>query len=59
MENILALSNQSISDVYKQYAHSIFFYIYYKVKDEELARDLMQDTFYVCFPVGKKFVFIR
>lgn len=45
MENILALSNQSISDAYTQYAHSVFLYIYYKVKDEKLARDLVQDTF--------------
>jgi RNA polymerase sigma factor (sigma-70 family) len=66
MENILALSNQSISDVYKQYAHSIFFYIYYKVKDEELARDLMQDTFLrllscreeICFYTVKHLLYI-
>lgn len=35
MENMLALSNQSISDAYTQYARSIFLYIYYKVEDEE------------------------
>jgi hypothetical protein len=45
MENMLALSNQSISDAYTQYARSIFLYIYYKVEDEELAHDLVQDTF--------------
>ena len=45
MENILALSNQSISDACKQYAHCIFLYIYYKVEDEELSHDLVQDTF--------------
>lgn len=45
MENILVLSNQSISDTYKEYAHSIFLYILYKVEDKELAYDLVQDTF--------------
>lgn len=59
MENILALSNQSISDAYTQYARSIFLYIYYKVEDEELAHDLVQDTFCVCFLIGERFVFTR
>ena len=33
------------SDTYKEYAHSIFLYILYKVEDKELAYDLVQDTF--------------
>lgn len=66
MENILALSNQSISDAYTQYARSIFLYIYYKVEDEELAHDLVQDTFLrlisyrgkICFHTVKHLLFI-
>lgn len=67
MENMLALSNQSISDAYTQYARSIFLYIYYKVEDEELAHDLVQDTFLrlisyrgkICFLEGKLQVFYK
>ena len=66
MENMLALSNQSISDAYTQYARSIFLYIYYKVEDEELAHDLVQDTFLrlisyrgkICFHTVKHLLFI-
>lgn len=66
MENILVLSNQSISDTYKEYAHSIFLYILYKVEDKELAYDLVQDTFLrlisyrgeICFHTVKHLLYI-
>lgn len=66
MENIFTLSNHSVEDAYKRYACSIYFYIYYKVDDEELAHDLVQDTFLrllsyrgeICFHTVKNLLYI-
>lgn len=45
MRGTAILTNQQISDAYDEYSQSLYIYIMCKVNDEDLAKDMMHDTF--------------
>lgn len=45
MENISLKSTQLIAGVYRNYHHSLYLYIYYKIGNKEEAEDLAQDVY--------------
>lgn len=45
MKNIAVKSTQLIADSYRNYQHSVYLYIYYKIGNKEEAEDLAQDVY--------------